>query len=91
MHTFQVVRESCGWSVRLGDGMTTPFWARDLAIREANSLCDALRSHGQAAEVVIEGMNPVDPLGVQGLAISGMRLTLRTAGQLGADMFSRRC
>ncbi len=73
MHTFKVVRESCGWSVRLGDGMTTPFWGRDLAIREANSLCDALRSHGQAAEVLIEGMNPADPAGVaDGFAISGM-------------------
>jgi hypothetical protein len=78
MHSFKVVRESCGWSVRLGDGMTTPFWGRDLAIREANSLCDALRSHGQAAEVVIEGKNPADAAGVpDGFAISGMAPRLK--------------
>jgi len=54
MHTFKVVKEPCGWAVRLGHGMSSPFWSRAVAIQEANCLCDALRSHGEAAEVVIE-------------------------------------
>jgi len=54
MHTFKVVKEPHGWAVRLGHGMTTPFWSRAVAIQEANCLCDALRRHGEVAEVVIE-------------------------------------
>ncbi len=54
MITFNVVRERHGWAVRSGACMMTPFWSRDLAIREANSLAEALRRHGQQTEVVIE-------------------------------------
>ncbi|HXQ16662.1 MAG TPA: hypothetical protein VN814_18770 [Caulobacteraceae bacterium] len=54
MHTFKVVREEFGWAVRLGPGMTTPFWSQAAALREANALCKSLRSHGVAAEVVVE-------------------------------------
>jgi hypothetical protein len=61
MHTFKVVEESYGWAVRLGDGMTTPFRSRALAIREANCLCQELRNHGEAAEVVIQGTAFSDP------------------------------
>ena len=60
MHTFKVVKEPCGWAVRLGYGMSTPFWSRAAAIQEANRLCDALRSHGEAAEVVIEQIDPAE-------------------------------
>jgi hypothetical protein len=54
MHTFKVVKEPHGWAVRLGCAMTTPFRSRTLAIEEARSLCDALRRHGEIAEVVVE-------------------------------------
>ena len=54
MHTFKVVKEPFGWAVRLGEVMSTPFWSRELAVREANCLCEALRRHGQPAQVVVE-------------------------------------
>ena len=54
MHTFKVVREQFGWAVRLGAGMTTPFWSLAAALREANALCEGLRCHGVIAEVVVE-------------------------------------
>lgn len=54
MHTFKVVKEPHGWAVRLGCAMSTPFWSRELAVREANNLCNALRGHGVGAEVVVE-------------------------------------
>jgi len=59
MITFNVVKEPHGWAVRMGQRMTTPFWSRDLAIREANCLADALRRHGECAEVIVEGGEPV--------------------------------
>lgn len=64
MITFSVVKEQHGWAVRSGACMMTPFWSRDLAIREANCLADAIRRHGQLTEVVIEcveGIVPVAP------------------------------
>lgn len=60
MHTFKVVKEPCGWAVRLGHGMSSPFRSRAVAIQEANCLCDALRSHGEAAEVVIEEIDSAE-------------------------------
>ena len=59
MITFNVVKERHGWAVRMGERMTTPFWSRDLAIREAICLADAIRGHGQRAEVVVEGTDPL--------------------------------
>ena len=55
MVTFNVVKEPCGWAIRMGEGTTTPFWSRDLAIREANALAEAIRRHGECAEVRVEG------------------------------------
>jgi hypothetical protein len=55
MITFKVVKEQHGWAIRMDDRMTTPFWSRDLAIREANCLADAIRCHGEYAEVIVEG------------------------------------
>jgi hypothetical protein len=55
MITFDVVKEEHGWAIRMGERMTTPFWSRDLAIREANCLADAIRGHGECAEVFVEG------------------------------------
>ena len=66
MHTFKVVKEQHGWAVRLGHGMSTPFWSRVVAIQEANCLCEALRSHGEAAEVVIEEIDPTEAVLLKG-------------------------
>ncbi len=54
MIIFSVVKEQHGWTIRAGERMTTPFWSRDLAIREANRLAAAIRGHGERTEVVIE-------------------------------------
>ena len=61
MITFNVVREQHGWAIRMGEGMTTPFRSRDLAICEAHRLADAIRCHGQCAEVIAEGIDPEEP------------------------------
>ena len=52
---FRVVKEPYGWAVRVGRGMMTPFWSRRLAIEHANGFAEALRRHGEQAEVIIEG------------------------------------
>lgn len=54
MITFNVVKEQHGWSIRMGERMTTPFRSRDLAVREANCLAHAIGRHGERTEVVIE-------------------------------------
>jgi hypothetical protein len=54
MVTFRVVKEKHGWSVKAGQPMTTPFWSRDAAVRAANRLAAAIRSHGEHTEVIIE-------------------------------------
>jgi hypothetical protein len=58
MITFNVVKEPCGWAIRAGECMTAPFWSREVAISEANALADAIRCHGEGAEVVVEGVQP---------------------------------
>ena len=58
MITFNVVKEQHGWAIRMDERMMTPFRARDLAIREANRLADAIRCHGECAEVIVEGADP---------------------------------
>jgi hypothetical protein len=60
MIVFNVVKEEYGWSVRMGEAMTTPFWSRTLAIREADSLAQAIRRHGESAQVIVEGAVPAD-------------------------------
>jgi hypothetical protein len=67
MITFNVVKEQHGWAIRMGERMTMPFWSRDLAVREANCLADAIRCHGECTEVIIEGAEPNEPVrGVNG-------------------------
>ena len=61
MITFYVVKEQHGWAIRTGERMTMPFWSRDLAVREANSLADAIRCHGECTEVIVEGAEPIEP------------------------------
>lgn len=62
MITFHVVKEQHGWAIRMDKRMMTPFWSRDLAIREANCLANAIRCHGECAEVIIEEAVPSEPL-----------------------------
>lgn len=76
MITFDVVREEHGWAIRMGKRMTTPFWSRDQAIREANCLADAIRCHGECAEVVVEGADPNEPIA----KIKGSNWAGRTVG-----------
>jgi hypothetical protein len=81
MITFDVVKEEHGWAIRMGERMTTPFWSRDLAIREANCLADAIRGHGECAEVFVEGADPDEPLkGIKGSNSSPMDTLLRRRG-----------
>jgi hypothetical protein len=58
MQTFRVAKERYGWAVRVGNGVTAPFWTRAMALREANCLCEELRRHGVAAEVVVDDVGP---------------------------------
>ena len=60
MITFNVVKEQYGWAIRMGDGTMTPFWSRDLAVREANRLAATIRCHGDCAEVIVEGADQDD-------------------------------
>ncbi len=62
MITFEVVKEQYGWAIRMGERMKTLFWSQDLAIREANCLADAIRCHGECAEVIVEGDDPNEML-----------------------------
>ncbi len=55
MIVFNVVQEQYGWSVRMGQRMTTPFRSKQLAIREADRLASGIRRHGQVTEVVVGG------------------------------------
>jgi hypothetical protein len=65
MVTFRVVKEKHGWSVKTGQPMTTPFWSRDAAVRAANRLAAAIRSHGEHTEVIIEAAPAlIDPSSV---------------------------
>ena len=61
MLTFRVVKEKHGWAIRMGECMITPFWSRDLAVREASCLADTIRCHGECAEVIVEGAAPNEP------------------------------
>jgi hypothetical protein len=61
MITFNVVREQHGWAIRVGERMTTPFWSRDLAIREANCLAEAIRRHGERTQVIVDADEPSEP------------------------------
>jgi hypothetical protein len=76
MHTFKVVKEAYGWAVRTDCGMSTPFWSRAIAIQEANALCAALRTHGEAAEVVVEAADPADTPVVAAARIGARRMAM---------------
>lgn len=61
MITFKVVKEQHGWAIRMGEGVATPFWSRDSAVREAHCRAGAIRCHGERTEVIIEGTDQCDP------------------------------
>ncbi len=63
--TFEVVKESYGWAIRRDRQMMTPMWCRALAVAEAERMAEALRRHGERAEVRIweieTGAQPPSP------------------------------
>lgn len=62
MFTFKVVQEQNGWTVQMGGHMTAPFRARDMAIREAKRLADAICCYGEITEVTVESADPNEPV-----------------------------
>ncbi|QUD86899.1 hypothetical protein [Phenylobacterium montanum] len=77
MITFRVVKEEHGWSVRTGEQMCTPFWAKESAVREAKRMADAIRSHGTCAEVLVEGLAPGDqPRLIRGASVARLAAIL---------------
>ena len=83
MIIFNVVKEEFGWAVRMADHMTTPFWSRESAILEANSLAKAIRNHGACAEVNVEGDAAGRPPAIQQVSSEAdtFAQSRRTAGQ----------
>ena len=49
--TFEVVKEAYGWAVRRDRQMMTPCWCKALAVDQARRMVDALRRHGERAEM----------------------------------------
>ena len=61
MITFNVVKERHGWAIRMGERMTTPFWSKDSAVREANCLAGAIGRHGEHTQVIVESSASSEP------------------------------
>ena len=61
MITFNVGKERNGWAIRIGERMIMPFRLRELAVREAIGLADAIRRHGECAEVIVESADLNEP------------------------------
>ena len=53
MITFNVVRETHGWAIKVDGGMKVPFWSRDLAIIEAECLAASINRHGECTQVIV--------------------------------------
>jgi len=86
--TFNVVKEQHGWAIRMGEGMTTPFWSRELAVHEASCLAAAIRRHGECAKVIIEGADPsASPKMIKGLSSSRLEALLRGCWAAGPQRF----
>ncbi|MBV9996630.1 MAG: hypothetical protein JO127_15605 [Caulobacteraceae bacterium] len=75
MITFNVVKETHGWSIRMGQRMSTPFWSKDQAVRQALILAEAIGRHGQTTEVIVEG---------EGVGLDGRSFM---AGHTGAPLY----
>jgi hypothetical protein len=52
--TFEVVKEPYGWAIRRDHRMMTPVWCKALAVEQAGRMVEALRRHGEPAELRIE-------------------------------------
>ncbi|MBY0563201.1 MAG: hypothetical protein K2P58_03355 [Hyphomonadaceae bacterium] len=53
MRTFEVVKLTCGWSVRSGVAVTTPCRSRAAAIAEAERMAERIRCHGEGVQVIV--------------------------------------
>jgi hypothetical protein len=73
MITFKVVRERHGWAIRTGEEMMTPFWSRELAIREVDRMAAGLNRHGAPTEVLIEEDVPLETNDVGSFLIPGAK------------------
>jgi hypothetical protein len=71
MIRFDVVKETHGWSIRMGERMTTPFWSKEQAVRQAKVLAEAIRRHGELTEVVVEGGANDDEANAEERSFSG--------------------
>lgn len=83
MITFNVVQEPYGWAIRMGERMTTPFWSRDQAIREARCLARDICRHGALAEVIVTGVDLKQA--PEGLIASRSSRVSVIAGRPGSD------
>lgn len=84
MITFKVVKERYGWAILMGECMKTLFWSKGLAIREANCLADAIRCHGECAEVIVEDAKRTENSNHQGIEISRPSALVRDMSDLQA-------
>jgi hypothetical protein len=62
MFTFNVIKEQNGWTIQMGGHMTAPFRSRDMAIREAKRMADAICCYGEITEVTVEAADPNEPV-----------------------------
>jgi len=61
MIRLRVAKDEYGWSIRIGEQMTSPFRRREVAIREANRLAAEIRTRGGQAETVVEDDAAIEP------------------------------
>jgi hypothetical protein len=59
----RVVKDDYGWSIRIGEHMTSPFRRREVAIREANRLAADIRGRGGQAEAIVEDAAAIEQSG----------------------------
>jgi hypothetical protein len=71
MISFKVVKERHGWAIRTGEEMMTPYWSRELAIREADRMSAGLSRHGALTEVLIEEIDSMETIVVGSSLIAG--------------------
>ena len=54
MHILRIVRIQCGWAIQSGSAMISPCRSRLAALGQAEQMADALRSHGEAVQIIAE-------------------------------------
>ncbi len=55
--TFEVVKETYGWAIRRDRQMMSPVWCKALAVDQAQRMVDALRRHGERAEMKVSDID----------------------------------